>query len=332
MGAAISGSVGLGGRNHVLDVKTVQGLLNKVPADRGGPAVSLAVDGLCYGKTLAAIENFQRKGCGFKWPDKRVDPGKRTWAELQRFDRPAGSNVISCFPGEGQHDTSPRIVQASFVSSAAAPAPVTAASLVSQARSSLPLASSWAAVTMRKLKRIRAMIVRFHVYTPDEIKFFGSIETHFKVRIPAIPDVESKARIDKLIDMYDRILQAFAQMGTGRLVGDPTVGHKALAPLGGFNDSKAVITIGSDFANSNPNMRAAVLIHEAAHFVDAACSHAASELPALHGSPITDSFGKMVNPSGKNYAQLDFALHLQNAYSFAQCALHNGLGVDKRPP
>jgi len=39
-----------------------------------------------------------------------------------------------------------------------------------------------------------------------------------------------------------------------------------------------------------------------------------------------------VNPAQKNYAQMDFDLAIQNAYSFAQCAMHNGLGVDRRPP
>ena len=80
------------------------------------------------------------------------------------------------------------------------------------------------------------------------------------------------------------------------------------------------------------NMRAAVLIHEGAHFVDAKCSHAASEQPPPDGSPIEDQFGLAVNPTKKNYAQLDFNLAMQNAYSVAQCAMHNGLGFDKRPP
>jgi hypothetical protein len=30
--------------------------------------------------------------------------------------------------------------------------------------------------------------------------------------------------------------------------------------------------------------------------------------------------------------QLDFNLAIRNAYSVAQCAMHNGLGFDKRPP
>ncbi len=47
---------------------------------------------------------------------------------------------------------------------------------------------------------------------------------------------------------------------------------------------------------------------------------------------MNDPFGTAVNPNRLNYAQLDFNLHMQNAYSFAQCAMHNGLGIDKRPP
>ena len=92
------------------------------------------------------------------------------------------------------------------------------------------------------------------------------------------------------------------------------------------------MTIGKDFANANANMRAAVLIHEGGHFADVNCSHAASELPAPNGTPISDSFGLATNPSQKNYVQLDFDLSIRNAYSVAQCAMHNGLGTDKRPP
>ena len=99
-----------------------------------------------------------------------------------------------------------------------------------------------------------------------------------------------------------------------------------------FDIAGQVITIGRDFHDSNANMRAAVLVHEAGHFADASCSHAASEQPAPQGSPITDKFGTVVNPGRLDYAHLDFELHMRNAYSFAQCAMHNGLGVDKRPP
>jgi hypothetical protein len=42
----------------------------------------LAVDGLAWAKTIAAIRRFQNVACGFKWPDGRIDPGGKTWKAL----------------------------------------------------------------------------------------------------------------------------------------------------------------------------------------------------------------------------------------------------------
>ena len=144
----------------------------------------------------------------------------------------------------------------------------------------------------------------------------------------------ARDRLAKIKQMFVKIQRVLGAIGPGstRVMGNPGVPDKALAPLGGIDIPTAFVTIGSDFHNSNANMRAAVLIHEGGHFADASCSHAASEQPSPNGSPIVDCFGTAVNPGKLNYAQLDFNLHMQNAYSFAQCAMHNGLGIDKRPP
>ncbi len=87
--ANISGSVGANGKNLKADVETVQTLLNRVPYDKGGPTPPLKVDGLCWQKTTAAIERFQKIGCGFKWPDRVIEPGRKTWIELEKYDEPA---------------------------------------------------------------------------------------------------------------------------------------------------------------------------------------------------------------------------------------------------
>ena len=144
----------------------------------------------------------------------------------------------------------------------------------------------------------------------------------------------TRDRLRKIKLMFVKIQRVLDVIGPGstRVIGNPGDPVKAKAPLGGIDIPTQVITIGRDFHNSNANMRAAVLIHEGAHFADASCSHAASEQPSPNGSPIEDRFGTAVNPGKLNYSQLDFNLHMQNAYSFAQCAMHNGLGIDKRPP
>ena len=213
------------------------------------------------------------------------------------------------------------------------PTELTGFKLLEEMRASLPLARSWIAATLAKISQVEAKIDRFKVYTAADVAFFSSIETHFKVNIPNVSEAVARDRLDKIKRMYFKIQKVLTVINE-RVVGNPGVPDKALAPLGGIDISSAFITIGRDFHNSNANMRAAVLIHEAGHFADASCSHAASEQPSPNGSPLDDkdTFAKKVNPGRLNYAQLDFNLHIQNAYSFAQCAMHNGLGFDKRPP
>ena len=209
------------------------------------------------------------------------------------------------------------------------PGALTGFQLLDEARASLPLARSWVIAAIGKIQAIEGRPIR---RTPADIAFHAQIETHFKVDIPNVSDAVARDRLRKIRDLYEKIQRVLIVIATDRLVGNPGVPDKAMAPLGGFNGPTSVITIGRGFHNSNANMRPAVLIHEGGHFADASCSHAASEQPAPNGSPIEDRFGTAVNPRRLNYAQLDFNLHMQNAYSFAQCAMHNGLGIDKRPP
>ena len=82
MTKSISASVGKNGANKLNDVTIVQELLNKVPITHGRPLLSLEVDGLCGNLTLIAIGNFQKTGCGFKWPDQLISVGGRTWNQL----------------------------------------------------------------------------------------------------------------------------------------------------------------------------------------------------------------------------------------------------------
>jgi len=74
-GPTLTGSVGANGRNAAVDVRLVQQLL----VDRGeAPGV---VDGAIGPKTIAAIRRFQSRFLSS--PDGRVDPGGRTFRELQ---------------------------------------------------------------------------------------------------------------------------------------------------------------------------------------------------------------------------------------------------------
>ena len=70
-------------------------------------------------------------------------------------------------------------------------------------------------------------------------------------------------------------------------------------------------------------MATAVIVHESAHYVDKTIDHFASELPPLAGSAVGAGHSK-------TYDQLDADEAKQNAYSYAQFALHMKLLFDKR--
>lgn len=81
MARTIAKSVGRGGLNLFDDVKLVQSLINdnlaKLPGLR-----PLTVDGRVGPKTIAAIEEFQKRVVKMAAPDGRVDPNGRTLAFL----------------------------------------------------------------------------------------------------------------------------------------------------------------------------------------------------------------------------------------------------------
>ena len=71
--ATIAAPVGQRGANLPADVRTIQLLLNKVPAKVGGPTVALKPDGVAGPKTIGAIVAFQRAQFGPASADGRVD-------------------------------------------------------------------------------------------------------------------------------------------------------------------------------------------------------------------------------------------------------------------
>jgi putative chitinase len=77
----IAASVGRGGANNAVDVKTVQVLLNLNLAAVAG-STALAVDGQIGDATVGAIDAFQGRVLGMAPPDGRVDPGGATLRAL----------------------------------------------------------------------------------------------------------------------------------------------------------------------------------------------------------------------------------------------------------
>lgn len=109
--ASISGSVGRGGLNRLPDVKTVQALLNKSP----GPGASLlVVDGVVGPKSIAAINEFQRRVVQCV-PDGRVDANGRSMKALNQFDTGVSAPGVPTVPGAPGTPGTATPLPASFV-------------------------------------------------------------------------------------------------------------------------------------------------------------------------------------------------------------------------
>lgn len=289
-----------------------------------GPATAAAVTAYKQKRMILNAQNKVDNIVGKKTID-RLDKEMLAAEQLN-----TGRTPPCTFPPTTQQST-----RASFAVTGA-PGAVTGFTLLAEKDASLPLAKSWVASAISRIDLCQLKLSSLTVFSPAELAIFAPIETHFKVNIPGVSKSVAVARLDRIRQIYVKIQGVLNAIGPGstRVLGNPGDPAKARAPLGGINNPADFVTIGADFHNSNANMRAAVLIHEGGHFADASCSHAASEQPAFDGSPLdpSDTFAAAVNPGRLNYAQLDFNLHIQCAYSFAQCAMHNGLGFDKRPP
>lgn len=83
------------------------------------------------------------------------------------------------------------------------------------------------------------------------------------------------------------------------------------------------IMIRDQFAGESLKARAAMLLHECAHFVGLVgeIGHFAREVPAPHGAP---------DGGTRNYSQLLPDEAVRNAYSYAAYAIHAATGVDSR--
>ena len=78
----LTASVGLGGQNRPIDVKTVQMLIN-MNIGAITPIRVLGIDGRAGSHTNSAIGEFQSRLLGFSKPDRRVDPNGKTLAKLR---------------------------------------------------------------------------------------------------------------------------------------------------------------------------------------------------------------------------------------------------------
>jgi hypothetical protein len=153
-----------------------------------------------------------------------------------------------------------------------------------------------------------------------------ALVTHFKIdTVPKPID-----HLNFLDGVYELIAETFASANT-IFKDDPTTHDFANAHLGGFfhksNPVLGKIRFGPAYGGKGELVQTAVLVHEAAHFVNSKIDHFASELPAPNGTLVNSSKGIVHT---KNYVQLSFQEAANNAYTYAQFALHAFKGFDKR--
>jgi hypothetical protein len=93
--ATISSSVGRNGVNRPADVRLVQELLNR---HKQPTRQLLKIDGVVGPRTIAEIEDFQRRVVRYARPDGRVDPGGRTLAALAGVASNAATRATYTLP------------------------------------------------------------------------------------------------------------------------------------------------------------------------------------------------------------------------------------------
>jgi peptidoglycan hydrolase-like protein with peptidoglycan-binding domain len=306
VGATLRGSVGSGGANGAQDVRLVQTLLNAVKPLVPQVGAPLTVDGLVGPKTTGAIRNFQNAQFGVA--DGRIDPGQRTLARLNVLLAPflPATTGTSGFALAGAPSAPP------------ASPPMTP---IQAAVEATPRAVAWVTAARMHLELLRVAAFAggtAALGTPA----FAIANVHFHLdRDP----LSVQGNLMHISSVFLVMLAVFANPGKYYAEGPATpTSPFADASVGGFNFAGVRITFRTRFPGCGPNTRAAMLVHEGAHFCGAAneIDHFATEWPAPDGAPQ----GK----STRNYAQLTTSEAMRNAASYAAFAIHAAFGVDHR--
>lgn len=305
-------------------------------AQSGGPNPKLVPDGIVGRLTISAIRAFQMRHFGTRLTDGRVDPAGPTMAKLNELtsgDDPS-AGMIRCHPapsaGLGGGRAFGALGLPRFVLAAAGGVSANAANAgpLAQAMVSLPEAVRWVMFAQTKLEFVRAFLSRAAPKSPGAVEqdILKALDTHFHAGTVNLSDKTSvsafRQRVGLLIIAYRGITTVLNQATTFFAEDLKNTTDFANAVPGGIA-LRGKILFCQAYLRLGPKFRAAVIVHEAAHFSDAAIGHFASELPAPNGSPVG-------NGNSKNYAQLSFEEARRNAYSFAQFALHMAEGFDRR--
>jgi hypothetical protein len=206
--------------------------------------------------------------------------------------------------------------------------PVTPSGL---ALTSVPLAQFW--TNLGAISQIETLQV---------LKFVSDLEKDPKLAFPSVFDtINTHFHLDRdprhLRRNLRRLRQVFGLIRTVLnqaltfLRSGPNLPNSifADAPMGGFQFGPPAnhITFRQGYLTCGPNCRAAMIVHECAHFVGGfrVINHFAAEFPLFQGAP--QDLGVK---AGRNYQQLHTGEALRNASSYAAYAIHAATGTDSR--
>jgi peptidoglycan hydrolase-like protein with peptidoglycan-binding domain len=320
VGASISASVGAGGVNRRDDVQLIQTLLNAVWCAPNRLAL-LAVDGLVGPKTIGGIKAFQTHHFGSA--DGRADPGKRTIARLNVLASAQSANVTPPRPaiqtpqrlGFAASSVTQARPAATAPAAPPAPPPTPPMTPLQAAIEATPRAIGWVTAAIAHMGVVRTAVMVAAGDMKLVLPFVtGTVNTHFHLdREPT----STLVNIDRIVAVYKRMLQVFADPGKFYSEGPETANSPfADASVGGINFPNVRMTFRTKYPTCGPNVRAAMLVHEGAHFCGAAneIGHFAMEFPAPAGKP--------QDGSTRNYEQLTTSEAMRNASSYAAFAIH----------
>jgi hypothetical protein len=292
-------------------------------------------DGVYGPATAAAVLAYKRKrGIINRSRQTQADNivGEMTIAALDREmvdkEKPPTGKVCSLDSGQiqGPSGIGPQL---GFAISAGAVGVGAALTPSDQGKVRAPEAAKWVVAAELALNRVAGILA---VNDPTQIAnmkkstAWKALETHFHV-----DDATDNQVVQFASRVFSNISVTLSKANTLFIDGPPTATFFAQAHLGGTNfpTNPAIgrIEFGRRYLKGKKFFQTAVIIHEAAHFADATVDHRASELPKFDGFPVDGAIHK---GNTKKYSQLNATEAMQNAYSFAQFALHMFIGFDKR--
>jgi len=202
-----------------------------------------------------------------------------------------------------------------------------------QAKVRAPEAAQWIVAAGRAVNYVGVTLALENpasITTMKAGKEWAAMQTHFHVNDANALDVAKFVQ-----QIYNNIADTLSQANRLFVDGAPSAPYFGLGPLGGTRykddpkmaDSSGRMWFGPNFLKGKRLFQTAVIVHEAAHFADQTIDHWASELPAPDGWPVD---GALHTGNTKKYSELTSTQAMQNAYSYAQFALHMFMGFDKR--